>query len=232
MEKEKISVLIIDDEASVRTAISAGLKSEGIASRSAGCAADADALLKTEDFDVILLDLILPDISGYAFLHTLRQSGNYTPVIVLSGLGEDSSMVRGYELGADDYVTKPFSKAVLASKIHALCRRKREYTSRNAPANTLSCGPVELHLNTQTASLHGEPLSLSAKEFAILSKLIECPGQVLSKEELYREVWQTDHFDNAKMLVYIKRIRDKIETEPASPKHLLTEWGRGYYFVP
>ena len=180
---------------------------------------------------MLSLAMLLND-EGCNAMHTIRERGIYTPVIVLSGLNEDGSMIRGYGLGADDYITKPFSSAVLASKIQALLRRSRVYTQEPEVRSELACGDFLLKLDIQKAFYQGRELALSSKEFSILCKLMERPGETIPKEQLYREVWNTDTFDQTKLLVYIKRIRDKIEEDSSEPKHLLTEWGRGYRFVP
>lgn len=227
-----ISVLVIDDERAVRLAIRSALSAEGMEVSLAENAGEALSLLGEKNFDVILLDLMMPETDGFSLLHTIRERGIYTPVIVLSGLNEDGSMIRGYGLGADDYITKPFSSAVLASKIQALLRRSRVYTQEPEVRSELSCGDFLLKLDIQKAFYQDRELALSSKEFSILCKLMERPGETVPKEQLYREVWNTDTFDQTKLLVYIKRIRDKIEEDSSEPKHLLTEWGRGYRFVP
>lgn len=230
--EKPIQVLVIDDEASVRTAIRAALKGEHIFADTAADAEEALRFLSSSAYDIILLDVLMPGTDGFSLLKTLREKEIFTPVIVLSGLTEDSSMVKGYGLGADDYVTKPFSKSVLVSKIRALLRRSREYTASSSVRSEIVCGDLILRLDTQTALLSGKNISLSSKEFAILCKLAASPGEIFSKERLYREVWNTDKTDNAKMLVYINRIRDKLEDNPAAPKRLVTDWGKGYHLNP
>ena len=227
---EKISVLVIDDEKPVRTAIKAALSAEGMNITAAGNADEALAVLRTGSFDVVLLDILMPGTDGFSLLKDIRSQRLFVPVIVLSGLDEDSTMVKGYGLGADDYVTKPFSAAVLASKIRALCRRNREYKPEEPVRSELKAGDFVLRLDVQKAICKGKEISLTSKEFSILCKLMEKPGETISKEDLYREIWGESDFDRTKMLVYIKRIRDKIEDDPSNPKHLLTEWGKGYYF--
>lgn len=227
-----IQVLVIDDEAPVRTAIRAALRGEQIQADSAADAKEALALLEKTAYDVILLDVLMPGTDGFSLLKTLRENGIFTPVILLSGLAEDSSMVKGYGLGADDYVIKPFSKTVLVSKIRALLRRTREYTAKSSARPEIVCGDLLLRLDTQTAQLSGKELSLSSKEFAILCRLASAPGETISKEQLYQEVWNSGKTDNAKILVYINRIRDKLEEDPSSPKRLVTDWGKGYHLNP
>ena len=121
-------------------------------------------------------------------------------------------------------------EAVLALKIRALCRRNREYKPEEPVRSELKAGDFVLRLDVQKAICKGKEISLTSKEFSILCKLMEKPGETISKEDLYREIWGESDFDRTKMLVYIKRIRDKIEDDPSNPKHLLTEWGKGYYF--
>lgn len=229
---DKISVLVIDDEKPVRTAIKAALSAEGMNVATAGDTNEALSALKNGKFDVLLLDILMPGTDGFSFLKEIREQKLFVPVIVLSGLDEDSTMVKGYGLGADDYVTKPFNIAVLASKIRALCRRSREYKPDTSMRSEIRSGDFVLRLDIQKAMYKGKEISLSSKEFSILCKLMEKPGETISKEKLYKEIWGDSDFDRTKMLVYIKRIRDKIEDDPSNPGHLLTEWGKGYYFEP
>ena len=230
---EPISVLVTDDEKAVRTAIKAALSAEGMSVTTSGSAEEALDLLSRRSFDIVLLDILMPGADGFSLLESIRDMGIFVPIIVLSGLGEDASMIKGYGLGADDYITKPFSTAVLVSKIKALLRRNKKYSvESHFLVSEISCGDFVLKPDIQKAFRKGKEISLSSKEFSILCKLMERPGEIISKEELFRDVWGKGEFDRTKMLVYIKRIRDKIESDPSEPAHLMTAWGKGYYFAP
>ena len=157
-----------------------------------------------------------------------------TPVILLSGREEDAVQVQGLGLGADDYMTKPFSKAILVSKIRAIVRRAQQYTSpvTTTVSPVLQRGCFTLHLDSQLVLKNNTEISLSSKEFALLYFFLENSEKVLSKKEIFSRVWQNDVTDDNTILVYIKRLRDKIEDTPSKPVHLTTVWGKGYRFFP
>lgn len=231
-----ISVLIVDDETSVLKAVSAALKREQIAVSCARSSREATTLLREQSFDIILLDIMMPEQDGFSLLKELRGQQILTPVILLSGREEDSIQVEGLGLGADDYMTKPFSKTVLVSKIRALVRRTQQYIPSPSPAPSLQTvvqrGDFTLHLDTQTTFCKDREISLSSKEFALLCFFLEHPDTVLTKQELFSKVWKSDSPDDSTILVYIKRLRDKIEVIPSKPEYLTTVWGKGYRFSP
>lgn len=231
-----ISVLIVDDEDFVLKAVRSALQPEQISVTCAGSSREALQLLSVQDFDVILLDIMMPEQDGFSLLRQIRSQNLLTPVILLSGREEDAAQVEGLGLGADDYMTKPFRKAVLVSKIRALVRRSRQYAPASegsaASRTLLQCGDFTLHLDTQTV-LRGETeLSLSSKEFSLLCFFAEHPDTLLTKQELFSKVWKSDATDDNTILVYIRRLRGKIEEDPSHPRYLLTEWGKGYRFTP
>lgn len=233
-----ISVLIIDDEQPVLTAISAVLKREGMIPHCVSTSHDGFELLKHQNFDIILLDIMMPEQDGFSFLRELRSKQILTPVILLSGREEDAAQVEGLGLGADDYMTKPFSKTVLVSKIRAIVRRNLHYaavtpaeTSTSIPT-TATCGNFTLHLDSQLVFKNEKEISLSSKEFSLLCFFMEHPRTLFSKQELFTKVWKSETPDDNTILVYIKRLRDKIEDNPSKPIHLVTVWGKGYQFFP
>ena len=226
-----ISVLIIDDEPSILKAVSMTLKQEHIAVTCADNGSLALNILKSNTFDLILLDIIMPDQDGFSLLKMIRSSQNYTPVILLSGRGEDSAQVKGLELGADDYITKPFSKTVLVSKIRAMVRRTNQYTSISEEITSeIKKGPFVLQMDSQTVLKHGKEISLTSKEFSLLYLFIENPDHIFSKQELFSRVWKNDNCDDSTILVYIKKLRDKLEDDPSHPVYICTVWGKGYKF--
>lgn len=233
-----ISVLIVDDETAVLKSVSTVLKREQIHVTCAQSSREALEVLKENSFDIILLDIMMPEQDGFSLLKELREKKVLTPVILLSGREEDAAQVEGLGLGADDYMTKPFSKTVLVSKIRAIVRRTQQYTAPS-PAPTSASdsmqtlvqrGPFTLHLDTQTVLKNGKEISLSSKEFALLCFFLENAETLLTKQEIFSKVWKSDSPDNNTILVYTKRLRDKIEDNPAAPKHLTTVWGKGYQF--
>ena len=169
-------------------------------------------------------------------LKELRERQILTPVILLSEREEDSAQVEGLGLGADDYMTKPFSKTVLVSKIRAIVRRAQQYTAVPSSPSVLQTvaqrGSFTLHFDSQTVLKDGKEISLSSKEFALLCFFMENPETLLTKQEIFSKVWKSESSDDNTILVYIKRLRDKIEDTPSKPKHLMTVWGKGYQFFP
>lgn len=227
-----ISVLIIDDEIPVLKAVSAALKHEHIAVTCADNGALALNILETNDFDVILLDVMMPEQNGFELLTEIRNRQIYTPIILLSGRGEDSAQVEGLALGADDYITKPFSKSVLISKIRAIVRRSNHYTiTSDSFPTTIKKGAFVLHMDSQMVLKDGKEISLTSKEFSLLCLFIENPGYIFSKQELFSKVWKNDNTDDTTILVYIKKLRSKIEQNPSNPVHIRTVWGKGYQFL-
>lgn len=226
-----ISVLVIDDEPSVLKAVKAVLVKENMAVTCADNCAKALSCLLQEPYDLILLDIIMPGQDGFSFLRELRSRQIYTPVILLSGQEADASQVKGLGLGADDYMIKPFNKSVLVSKIRAIIRRTSQYAA-TAPCLSaeIKRGPFTVHPDSQTVYKNDQEISLSAKEFSLLCFLIENPKRTLTKQEIFAKVWKCDVPDDNTILVYIKRLRDKIEDSPASPTHIRTVWGQGYQF--
>lgn len=237
-----ISVLMIDDEASVLKAVSTTLKREQINVTCVQNSRDAFEHLNTQTYDLILLDIMMPEQDGFSVLKEIRERQILTPVVLLSGREEDTAQVEGLGLGADDYITKPFSKTVLVSKIRAIVRRSQQYIApaqepvakpfpNNASMQTIvQCGSFTLHMDSQTVFKNDKEISLSSKEFALLCFFIENAETLLTKQEIFAKVWKGNTPDNNTILVYIKRLRDKIEDNPAQPKHLTTVWGKGYQF--
>lgn len=228
-----ISILVIDDEVPVLKAVKSVLTREQMNVTCAKSSEEAFSLLREQSFDLILLDIIMPGQDGFSLLKEMRDQAILTPVILLSGQGEDATQAEGLGLGADDYMTKPFSKTVLVSKIRAIIRRTQLYAA-SAPSipATATRGSFTLQFGSQSVIRNGEEISLSSKEFSLLYYFAEHPGTVLTKAELFSNVWKSSLTDDNTILVYIKRLRDKIEENPSKPQHLLTVWGKGYKFLP
>lgn len=226
-----LSVLMIDDEKAVLKAVSAVLKTEHIAVTCAPNGPTALAILESNTFDIILLDIIMPEQDGFELLKEIRRRRIYTPVVLLSGRGDDFAQVEGLGLGADDYITKPFSKSVLVSKIRAIVRRNLQYAlSSDTLPTTVQKGAFTLQMDSQTVLKDGQEISLTSKEFSLLCLFIENPEQILSKQEIFSKVWKSENTDDSTILVYIKKLRSKIEQDPSNPVHIRTVWGKGYQF--
>ena len=228
-----ISVLVVDDEISVLKAISSVLSREQMQVTCANNSIDALNYIKNQSFDLILLDIIMPDLDGFSLLKEIRNQHIITPIILLSGRDEDTAQVKGLSLGADDYMIKPFSKTVLVSKIRAIIRRTKQYTLPASSIQTIAQrGCFTLYLDSQPVLKNKTEISLSSKEFALLCYFMENPETLLTKHELFTKIWKSDVPDDNTILVYIKRLRDKIEDNPSRPQHLITVWGKGYKFFP
>ena len=229
-----ISILVIDDEPAVRKTIKAVLISEHM---NATCAKDSRTaleLLEQELYDLILLDIMMPGQDGFAFLKELRSRQCYIPVILLSGRDESTSQVKGLSIGADDYITKPFNKTVLISRIQAIIRRNKQYAQTSPEAlytgTTIQKGIFTLHLDTQIVQKGTRETALSTKEAALLYFFLMNPERLLTKHELFLKVWQSEIPDNNTILVYIRRLREKLEDQPSNPQHIRNVWGKGYQF--
>lgn len=226
MANEKI--LVVDDELPIRLALKTAFSREGMNVCEASCGFDALRLLQEQTFDLIVLDIMLQDIDGYSILQQIRSNHILTPVLMLSGRQEETDQVLGLGLGADDYLTKPFHLAVLIQKVKALIRRSSIY---NKPQNTsITAGPFRLDLMKQECFKHNQLLNLTARELALFRFFLEHPGQVFTKEQLYRQVWNENVVDDNTIMVYIKRVREKIEDDSRKPFYLKTVRGIGYLF--
>lgn len=226
MAKEKI--LIVDDELPIRVALRAAFTRETMSVSEASCGADALALLKGREFDLIVLDIMMEDIDGYTILQKLRADGIMTPVLMLSGKQEEMDQVLGLGLGADDYLTKPFHLSVLIQKAKALIRRNRIYSHQKQ--NVVNVGPFRFDTMKLECFKNGERLNLTARELVLFRFFIEHPGQVFTKEQLYHQVWNENLVDDNTIMVYIKRLREKIEDDSKKPAYLKTVRGIGYIF--
>ncbi|MDD3904334.1 MAG: response regulator transcription factor [Sphaerochaeta sp.] len=221
------NILIIDDDEAIRKLLSKVMVSNGMEPTTVSSGESALALLKTREFNLILLDITLEDMDGFTVLKHLRSWGIHTPVIIISGKTEDYDALYGLNLGADDYITKPFNAVVLGAKAKALIRRASE---NQESKGILSAGPFALDLKSLRFYKDGEEIFLSGKELTIMGLFLHHPGQVFTKEELYIQVWGHTVVDDNAIMVYINRLRNKIETDPKNPVHLKTIWGIGYIF--
>ena len=222
-------VLVVEDEESYSDALAYVLRKEGFEVAVVG---DGEAAL--EEFeragaDIVLLDLMLPKLPGTEVCRRIRQTSN-VPVIMVSAKDDEVDKVVGLELGADDYVTKPYSPRELLARIRAVLRRGGEVDL--APA-TLEAGPVRMDVERHTVTVGGSGTSLPLKEFELLELLLRNSGRVLTRGQLIDRVWGSDYVGDTKTLdVHVKRLRAKIEPDPGNPVHLVTVRGLGYKFEP
>ncbi|HZB50122.1 MAG TPA: response regulator transcription factor [Mycobacteriales bacterium] len=222
-------VLVVEDEESFSDALSYMLRREGFEVAVAATGPDALTEFDRSGADLVLLDLMLPGLSGTEVCRSLRQRSS-VPVIMLTARDSEIDKVVGLELGADDYVTKPFSSRELVARIRAVLRR-RSAPETEAATSSLEAGPVRMDVERHIVSVNGEPVPMPLKEFDLLELLLRNAGRVLTRGQLIDRVWGADYVGDTKTLdVHVKRLRAKIEPDPASPRHLVTVRGLGYKF--
>ena len=219
-------ILIVDDEMPIRMALKTAFRKEGISTAEAADGIKALEMLKKNRYQLVILDVMMPGKGGYEVLQEMRASGNNTPVLMLSGKDDEMNQVLGLGFGADSYLTKPFHTSVLIQTAKALIRRSQVYSRDKA--SELRVGPFRMDLLKMECYKDGELLAFTGRELRLFRFLLENPGQVFSKEQLYRQIWNDTVVDDNTITVYIKRIRAKIETDPKQPVYLKTVRGIGY----
>lgn len=222
-------VLIVDDDEAVRTMLYKVIRSNGIEADTAAGGMDALNLIGQKTYDLILLDINMHGMDGFQVIQKIRSQGINTPIIVVSGRVEDYDMLYGLDIGADDYVTKPFNPVVLGAKVKALIRRSKNNPS--ASKDLLTAGPFQYNTSTLRFYKNGEEILLSAKENAMIKLFMDNVNRVFSKDMIYELVWGETIIDENAIMVYINRLRQKIEEDPGKPKYIQTVRGLGYRFV-
>ena len=229
------TILVVDDEPSIAEIVSLYLRQAGFRVR---VARDGVAALKelTEELpDLVVLDLMLPGVDGLEITRRLRAVGN-TPIIMLTARREEADRVLGLEIGADDYIVKPFSNAELVSRVRAVLRRTAVGAAPPVDGRQPAILRYELlsiDFKTRLVTVEGRELMLTAKEFDLLWYLASHPRQVFNRDQLLDAVWgETQYIDPSTVTVHVRRVREKIERDPATPRHLHTVWGVGYKFEP
>lgn len=227
MEK---TVLIVEDERAIVEILKFNLKREGYNTLEALDGELGLELARTQDPDLILLDVMLPKMNGFEVCSQLREDGSAVPILMLTAREEENDKVFGLEAGADDYITKPFSMRELMARVKANIRRRHMDTKPAASENVLRNGALTVDLTAMTVSLDGAPVEVTQKEFDLLVCLLSNSGKVFSREELMSQVWNYEYFGDMRTVdVTIRRLREKIEPNPASPIYILTKRGAGYY---
>ena len=224
---------IHDDDPAICKLLEKVMHSNDLDTDVADCGVSALSLLarNSSSYALVLLDVMLGDMEGFEVIKQMRNQGIKTPVIIVSGRSEDYDSLYGLSIGADDYITKPFRPLVLGAKVKALIRRNKDLILNHS--DVLECGPFSYHSSTMRFYRNGEELTLSARESAILLLFLRHPNQVFTKEMIYEQVWGNSVIvdDNA-IMVYINRLRSKIEDDKQKPRHIVTVRGLGYRFVP
>ena len=229
MQLGRRTILLVEDEESITTPLVEALRREGFDTAVSGTAGESLALADRVKPDLVLLDVMLPDGSGFDVCRELRARSR-VPIIMLTARGEEADRVAGLELGADDYVVKPFSARELVARVRAVLRRAAEAGERKAEGAT-EIGDVRIDPGRRSASFRGDELELSRKEFDLLRLLIENAGSVVTRERLIDEVWDTNWFGSTKTLdVHVSGLRKKLDDDPSSARYIHTVRGVGFRF--
>lgn len=224
-------VLVVDDEPTVREVVVGYLRRDGHEVVEVGDGAEALHLVNNDRFDIVVLDMMLPGANGLDILRRIRQLGEM-PVIMLTARSEESDRVAGLELGADDYVVKPFSPRELAARVNGVLRRAAPKPP--SAVESIEFDGLSIDTRSREVRLGGELVEMTPKEFDVLAHLAASPRQVFSRTDLLRDVWASspDWQDPATVTVHVRRIRNKIESDPENPRWITTVWGVGYRFEP
>jgi DNA-binding response OmpR family regulator len=224
------AILVVDDEPIVRDVVVRYLQRDGYATVEAASGDEAQLLLEREPPALVVLDVMLPGVDGLELCRWIR-SWSDLPILMLTARGEESDRIMGLELGADDYLTKPFSPRELALRVRKLLQRTAGAAPAGGPA--LRFGDVEVDAAAREVRKAGEPVRLTAKEFDLLSFFTLHPRRVFSRGQLMDHVWgYQSELDSGTVTVHVRRLREKVENDPARPLHLETVWGVGYRFTP
>lgn len=226
----KARVLIVEDVAELSDLVALYLSKEGMETRQADTAEAALAQVPEWPPDLVILDLNLPGMDGFEFLHEFRKTGR-CPVLIVSARDADEDIITGLGYGADEFVTKPFSPRVLTARVRALLRRAQEGTASRDSPGTVRFGPYALDTEACVLKKDGQRVPLSAKEYAVLAFLAGNPGRPLSPQSIYAAVWKNAYGDLTAVAVYIQRLRKKLEEDPSNPRFLETVHGMGYRFA-
>ena len=222
------NILLIEDEENLNRGISLKLKKEGYAVFSAACVSEGLKLFQDNTIDLVICDIGLPDGSGLDLCANIRQRSDVL-FLFLTALDTEVDVITGYEMGADDYVTKPFTPMELMARVNSQLRRYRRFLEKLVPQeNVHVIGGLEINEDTVEVTMDGNPVKLTPIEYKILLLLAKNPGRVFSSEEIYERVWQEKAINTDTIMVHVRNIREKIEIDPKKPKYLKVVWGVGY----
>ena len=224
-------VLVVDDEKLIVKGISFSLEQDGM---EVDCAYDGEEALefaRNNSYDMILLDVMLPKMSGFEVCQQIREFSN-TPIVMLTAKGEDMDKILGLEYGADDYITKPFNILEVKARIKAIMRRTTRKSEEKSSARVIENRDMKLDCDGRRVYIKNREVNLTAKEFEVLELLIKNPNKVYGREDLLKIVWGSDYPGDVRTVdVHIRRLREKIEEKPSEPMYVHTKWGVGYYFA-
>ena len=222
-------VLIVDDDAAVRKVLYRVISSNSMDCSAAASGEEALTLLRDNRYDLIIMDIIMGEIDGFEVVQTVRKRGLNTPIMILSAKSEDYNTIYGLDIGADDYIVKPFNPVLLGAKVKALIRRDKK--SSSSGQSLISAGPFLYRADSMKLFKKGGEIPLSSKENRMMKLFLDHIGRVFTKEQLYEKVWGNLIVDENAIMVYISHLRNKIEDDPKKPKYIKTVWGMGYKFV-
>ncbi len=227
-----VKVLVVEDETSIREMIALNLRRTGLEVLEAVSAEEGLTLLEqAPDCSAAILDVMLPGMNGFSLCETIRRTNQKIGIIILSAKGQEQDKIRGLSIGADDYMTKPFSVSELLARVEALCRRvgRSSGGEKGSAPTAMVSGEFILDENRRLLLKAGKPIELTQVEFQIMELFFRSPGTALSREKILKGVWGENYFGDVKIVdVNIRRLRMKIEDEPSSPTHIMTVWGYGY----
>ena len=224
-----MKILVVDDEALLVKGIRFNLQNEGYEVITGSDGLEAVRLVQEQSPDLVVLDVMMPNMDGMTACSKIREFSDI-PIILLTAKTDDMDKLMGFDHGADDYLTKPFNILELKARIRALLRRSGS-SEKKTPGNNLSIGSITLDLDARNAYRNGELVVLTAKEFDVIEFLMRNPNRVYSREALLDTIWAYEYRSDIRSVdVHIRRLREKLEENPAEPKYILTKWGVGYYF--
>lgn len=220
-------VLIVDDEEHIIKGVKLVLEHDGMDVDTAHDGQEALDKAFSEDYDIILLDLMLPKVDGYEVCQRIREKSN-VPIIMLTAKGDDMDKIMGLEYGADDYITKPFNVLEVRARVKAILRRTNPEKTDDS---IIESGDIRIDTGSRRLFIKDKEINLTSKEFEMLLLLVNHPGKVYSRDALLKEIWGEDFPGDARTVdVHIRRLREKIEPNPSEPKYVHTKWGLGYYY--
>ncbi|MCW3489001.1 response regulator transcription factor [Dethiobacter alkaliphilus] len=223
-------VLVVDDEKTIVKGLKFNLEKEGYEVLVAFDGEEALRVFNEESPDLIVLDLMLPKLDGFDVCRNIRKTSD-VPIVMLTARGEDIDKILGLELGADDYVTKPFNPRELAARVKAIMRRSQSSSGDSGNLQVIRLQDLQIDLFQHKVRVRDKEVDLTSKEFALLSLMASHPGRVFSREKLLEHVWGYDYYGDARTVdVHIRHLREKIEPDPGTPQLILTVWGAGYKF--
>mgnify|MGYP003303685399 CR=1 FL=1 len=221
-------ILICDDEPDIVSALSIYLSTENYILFTASTGAEALKVVETEEIHLILMDIMMPQLDGISATAKLREQYNI-PIILLTAKSEDSDKILGLNIGADDYITKPFNPVEVLARVRSQLRRYTQLGGLEKTPSQLRIGGIVLDDETKQVSIDGEPVNLTPSEYNILKLLMEHPGRVFSSAQIYERIWNEDSYGSAGVVaVHIRHLREKIEINPSEPRYLKVVWGLGY----